>query len=116
VKRFIEKKNNIKLCGTQIQLLKAIIRGDVIYTSRGMGRSLLYNGYADYLKQIIAKDTDRTIEEDDYDSIFTLNTLRHDDYFKGSKLINIANDIKEKNLDMYNREFECHFSNKKVGD
>lgn len=113
---FIEKKNNIKLCGTQIQLLKAIIRGDVIYTARGIGRSLLYNGYADYLKQVIAIDTDRTIGEDNYDNIFTLNILRNDDYFKGSRLIDVANSIKEKNTDMYNREFECHFSNKKAGD
>ena len=56
VKRYIEDKNNITLDPIQYQILKAIIRGDEVYTARGVGRSLLYNGYADYLKDVVAKE------------------------------------------------------------
>lgn len=75
VKQYIEEKNNIKLTSMQYQILKAIIRGDTIYTYRGIGRSMLYNGYADYLKDVISKDTDRTIALNEFDSMFTAQML-----------------------------------------
>ena len=70
----------------QKRVLKAIIRGDKTYIARGTGRSLLYNGYADYLKEVIAKDTDRTLYPDEFDSVFTLDMFTGDDYFKGYTL------------------------------
>lgn len=56
VKEYIEKKNRIELTPIQYQILKAIICGDTVYTARGVGRSLLYNGYADYLTNVLGKN------------------------------------------------------------
>ena len=61
VKEYIEKKNNITLSPIQYQLLKAVVRGDKVYTPRQIGRSLIYNGYADYLVNVLAKGTDYSI-------------------------------------------------------
>lgn len=109
VKDYIEHKNKIKLTPMQLQILKAIIRGDVIYTARGIGRSILYNGYADYLKDRIAKDTDRSIESTEYDSIFTASMLQEDDIVKGSRLKDTINNLKENFPERFYREFECKF-------
>lgn len=48
---FIENKSNIKLTHAQKLVLENIICGKTVYTPRCIGRSLLYNGYADYLKE-----------------------------------------------------------------
>lgn len=109
VKEYIEIKNKIKLTPMQLQILKAIIRGDVIYTARGIGRSILYNGYADYLKEKIGKDTDRTISNTEYDSIFTASMLQGDDIIKGSRLKDTVERIKNVSPEMYKRDFECNF-------
>lgn len=45
----IENLYHVELMDFQKDLLKHIIVGDVIYTPRCVGRSMLYNGYADYL-------------------------------------------------------------------
>ena len=49
---YIEKSQNIKLLDYQKEILKHIIAGETIYTSRMVGRSIIYNGYAGYLKNI----------------------------------------------------------------
>lgn len=97
VKEYIEKKNNIKLTLSQIQILKAAIRGDVVYTARGCGRSTIYNGYADYLKDVISKDTDKNVKPEEFDSIFTVDTLMKDIInFKHGGEFSFLNKIKEK--------------------
>lgn len=109
VKEYIEKKNNITLSPTQYQILKAIIRGDVIYTTRGCGRSLLYNGYADYLKEVVARDTDRTVACYDFDSIFTASMLINDKIFKRNKVECMWDNIKKYSPEKFDREFECKY-------
>ena len=47
----IERLYDVKLFDYQKDLLKHIVAGDVIYTPRCCGRSMLYEGYADYLKK-----------------------------------------------------------------
>lgn len=81
VKKYIEEKNGIELAPIQFQILKAIIRGDEVYTARAIGRSLLYNGYADYLKEVVGKDTNREVKSDEYDSIFTADMAMNDSRF-----------------------------------
>lgn len=111
VKKYVEQKNNIKLTPIQCQVLKAIIRGDEIYTTRGIGRTLLYNGYADYLKDVAGRSTDYSVEPEDFDSIFTGSMMEKD-----SEMMkmwgDVYSDIKSNNStalgkDTFNKEFEC---------
>ena len=55
VVEFIEDKNNIKLTHAQKLVLENMIHGNTVYTPRCVGRSLLYNGYTDYLKEKVEK-------------------------------------------------------------
>ena len=109
VKEYIEKKNNITLAPIQVQILKAIIRGDKIYTARGIGRSILYSGYADYLKERISRDTDRTLNPEDFDSIFTFSMMCSDDYFKGQHIEEWHKSIKKDCPERFLMDFECKF-------
>lgn len=103
VKEYIESTNNITLGKWQIQLLKAVIRGDKVYTARGMGRSCIYNGYADYLKKFLANDTDRDVFPDDFDSIFTMRCLIEDQVTPKSLITeNIKTDLA--------KEYSCIFT------
>ena len=70
VVEFIENKNNIKLTHTQKLVLENIICGKTVYTPRCVGRSLLYNGYADYLKEKVGNYVD--YNADDYDITFNI--------------------------------------------
>jgi len=107
IKDYIEKKNDICLSDYQTQILKAVIRGDIVYTARGCGRSTIYNGYADYLKEIVEKDTDRNISPEDFDSIFTANMLGDDPVFKENKMNIVFDNIKVSNPHMWERDFIC---------
>ena len=109
VKEYIEKKNNIELSGLQYQILKAIIRGDEVYTARGIGRSLLYNGYADYLKDVLSKDTNREIASEEFDSIFTATMGLNDTVFNKTKTENTISKIKNVDVEIFNKEFECKY-------
>lgn len=111
VKEYIEKKNNITLTPMQYQILKAIIRGDVIYTARRAGRSLLYKGYADYLVNVVSKDTDRTIPPEDFDSIFT-GTMLASDILKKNGVNKSVNKLKEDDYKCFLKEFECVYETK----
>lgn len=108
IKEYIEKKNNITLTPMQYQILKAIVRGDVIYTARRAGRSLLYKGYADYLVNVISKDTDRTMPPEDFDSIFT-GAMLANDIFKITRVNEAFDDTKQIKENLFLKEFECEF-------
>ena len=54
----IEKMYDIKFMDYQKEFVKHVIQVDVIYTPRCFGRSMIYNGYADYLKNVIGKETE----------------------------------------------------------
>lgn len=107
VKEYIEKKNHIELTPIQYQILKGIVRGDEVYTARGVGRSLLYNGYAEYLINVLGKDTNHSIQPEDFDSIFTASMMINDPVFKKNNIENTFNRIKESNESKFMREFEC---------
>ena len=51
---YIEKLYGVKLLDSQKDCLKHIIAGDLIYTPRAFGRSMLYQGYSSYLANIEA--------------------------------------------------------------
>lgn len=110
VREYIENKNHIKLTPIQYQILKAIIRGDEIYTARGVGRSTLYNGYADYMKNVLGKDTNREIAPDDFDSIFTASMMLNGSCFQKHKIADTFEHIKVASLELFNREFECIYN------
>ena len=102
---YIEKLYDVKLFDYQKDVLKHIVAGDVIYTPRCCGRSILYNGYADYLKNVIGKDVDYSLEPSEFDKVYTYkdipsNTLYTDEWLE-----------KRKNSEFFGREFECKYSN-----
>jgi len=102
--KFIEKKNGIKLLDTQKDCLKHIVKGDIIYTPRCFGRSMLYEGYADYLKSEIAKTTDYSVESDDFDIVYkstdVANTFIPKDRME---------EMRQNNLKNFEKEFECKY-------
>ena len=73
--KHIEKLYNIKLSDIQKDFLKHVIAGDTIYTPRHFGRSVIYNGYADYLKNVIGKSTDYSIDPIDFDKVYTYKDI-----------------------------------------
>lgn len=111
VKRYIEDKNDIKLVPIQYQILKAIIRGDEVYTARGVGRSLLYNGYADYLKEVVGKDTNRKNRADEFDSIFTSDMVLNDSILDKNDigLKNLYDRLKNNNEKIFEKEYQCKY-------
>lgn len=118
VKRYIEDKNNITLDPIQYQILKAIIRGDEVYTARGVGRSLLYNGYADYLKDVVAKGNNWNIKADEFDSIFTSDMILLDPVSSSENigLKHIYDSIKNDDEKMFEKEYQCKYQIKKAKD
>ena len=67
----IERLYDIKLFDYQKDLLKHIVAGDVIYTPRSCGRSMLYDGYADYLVHVVGRGTDYSVNPNDFDKVYT---------------------------------------------
>ena len=53
VAKYIEKLYNIKLLYIQKDFLKHVIAGDTIYSPMCFGRSMIYNGDAEYLKDVV---------------------------------------------------------------
>jgi len=105
VVKYIETKNEIQLYDYQKEFLKHIIRGDTIYTTRCAGRSTLYNGYADYLKEKIAKSTDYSVGAKGYNKIFTYHDVAQEmpypeDLFEELGLFD---------TDFFEKEFNCNF-------
>lgn len=101
--KYIEKKNNIELTDYQRDMLKHIIAGDVIYTPRNFGRSMLYAGYADYLKDVVGKSTDYSIDSNDFDKVYTYKdapTLYPDD---------LIENIFDRSEEIFDREYACKY-------
>ena len=53
---YIEKKNNLKLFEYQKIVLRELIKGNKVFTPRCAGRSIVYKGYADFLRDIESND------------------------------------------------------------
>ena len=97
VAKYIEKLYNIKLLDIQKDFLKHVIAGDTIYTPKCFGRSMIYNGYAEYLKDVVGKSTDYSINPDDFDKVYTYKDVPKD--------YNFAN----MDSDVFNREYNCKY-------
>lgn len=66
--KHIEKLYKIELTEIQVDFLKHVIKGDAIYTPRCFGRSMIYNGYADYLTNVVGKSVDYSLSPADFDT------------------------------------------------
>ena len=97
VAKYIEKLYNIKLLDIQKDFLKHVIAGDTIYTPRCFGRSMIYNGYAEYLKNVLGKSTNYSIDPVDFDKVYTYKDVPKDYNFA-----NIDSDV-------FNREYICKY-------
>jgi hypothetical protein len=84
--------------------LKAIIRGDNIYTPRHIGRTTLYTGYANYMIEKLAKSTNYNLMPDEFDSVFTYELFFKDKECKALLEKGVAEAFKE--------EYECHWTTK----
>lgn len=109
VKEYIEKKYDVTLTPIQYQLLKAVVRGDKVYTPRQMGRSLIYNGYADYLVNVLGKYTDYSIAPDEFDTVITRTTLSEDPLFKLEGYGDMMKKLESSYLSqkVLQRDFDC---------
>lgn len=101
VAKYIEKLYGIRLMDVQKDCLKHIIAGDLIYTPRCFGRSMLYQGYASYLSNVEAPIVDYTVDPLDFDKVYT-----YADVPRGALYSNeLLECCKEQNIDTFNREY-----------
>lgn len=103
--KYIERFSNIKLMDYQKDCLKHIIAGDVIYTPRCFGRRLLYNGYAEYLKNVVGKTTDYSVDPLDFDKVYNFKDVLENTLQDKKKNEKVA-DEKSKKFDI---EYECKY-------
>lgn len=104
--KHIEKMYDIKLMDFQKEFVKHVIKGDIIYTPRCFGRSMIYNGYADYLKNVVGKNVDYSVDPDDFDKIFTYKDVPVNTLICNDRLVDWKNENKEK----FGKEYECEFT------
>lgn len=98
---YIEKLYGVKLLDTQKDCLKHIIAGDLIYTPRCFGRSMLYKGYAAYLNDVEAPTVDYSIDPLDFDKVYTYADIPHGTLYSDRLL----EQCKEASIDKFNREY-----------
>lgn len=105
VAKHIEKLYNIELLDIQKDFLRHVIVGDVIYTPRCFGRSIIYNGYADYLKNVVGKCTDYSVDPDDFDKVYTYKDVTQNTFY----FADIDEVYKSGNEEKFNREYNCKY-------
>ena len=103
----IERLYDIKLFDYQKDLLKHIVAGDVIYTPRSCGRSMLYEGYADYLKSVVGKGTDYSVNPNDFDKVYTYKDVPCNTLYSNEKL----EKWKKEDKTLFEKEYECKYGN-----
>lgn len=107
IRKYIERKNSITLNPLQCIILKSIVKGEEIYTPRCIGRSILYEGYAAYLKEVVAKDINRKLDPIEYDRIFTIEDIeKYEGSFIGFDK-NLIDNLKKSTPNMYEKDFNC---------
>lgn len=102
---YIEKMYDIKLMDYQKEFVKHVIQGDVIYTPRCFGRSMIYNGYADYLKNVVGKETDYSVDPNDFDKIYTYKDVPKGALYPSEHIESAMNKSKK----MFEKEYECKY-------
>ena len=105
---YIEKKNNITLLDKQKDMLCHIIKGDVIYTPRCFGRSMLYEGYADYLKNVVGETVDFSVDPLDFDKVYTIDDVINTPLF-GERMIGKLDELERKNKVKFDMEYKCKY-------
>lgn len=98
---YIEKLYGVKLLDIQKDCLKHIISGDLIYTPRCFGRSMLYKGYAAYLNDVEAPMVDYTVDPLDFDKVYTYEDIPYNTLYSDTLLER----CKEVSIDKFNREY-----------
>lgn len=101
----IENLYHVELLDFQKDLLKHIVAGDIIYTPRCVGRSMLYNGYADYLQNVVGKTTDYSVNPLDFDKVYTYKDIIDNRLMSKDKLEN----MRMANPKLFGRDFECKY-------
>lgn len=104
--KHIEKMYDIKLMDFQKEFVKHVIKGDIIYTPRCFGRSMIYNGYADYLKNVVGKNVDYSVDPNDFDKVFTYKDIPVNTLVCNDRLVDWKNENEEK----FNKEYGCEFT------
>lgn len=105
--KYIEDKNEVTLTDVQVDILRHIIKGDTIYTPRACGRSMLYEGYADYLKNIVGKGTDYSINPLDFDKVYRIDNIPSSMYPE-----KFLENKKYRDRLLFAKEFECRYRTK----
>ena len=102
--KHIEKLYKVELTDTQIDCLKHVIKGDVIYTPRCFGRSMIYNGYADYLTNVVGKSVDYSVSPADFDKVYTYKDV-------SCSLLNYERlmEFRNSNPTRFAKEYECEY-------
>lgn len=108
--KYIEDKNEVTLTDVQVDILRHIIKGEIIYTPRACGRSMLYEGYADYLKNVVGKGTDYSIDPLDFDKVYRFSDIKKDTGMYYPE--NFAENMKSKDGSRFAKEFECRYRTK----
>lgn len=103
--RHIEKMYGVKLMEHQKDFVKHIIKGDVIYTPRCFGRSMIYDGYADYLKNVVGKSTDYSIDPNDFDKVYTYKDVPEGILYSSGDFERFKNE----NEKFFKKEYECKY-------
>lgn len=103
--KYIEGLYNIELMDYQKDFLKHIIAGDVIYTPRCFGRSILYNGYAAYLENVVGKTTDYSVDPLDFDKIYTYKDMPDNTLMDRKRM----EEWKMENPKRFAMEYECKY-------
>lgn len=98
---YIEKLYHVELLDVQKDCLKHIMAGDLIYTPRCFGRSMLYQGYASYLANVEAPSVDYSVDPLDFDKVYTYKDIPHGKLYSDR----ILEECRAYNEEMFNREY-----------
>lgn len=66
---------------------------------------MLYNGYADYLKNVVGKTTDYSVNPLDFDKVYTYKDIIDNKLMNKEKLEN----MRMENPKLFGRDFECKY-------
>lgn len=77
----------------------------MIYTPRCFGRSMLYNGYTTYLKNVVGNTTDYSVDPIDFDKVYTYKDLQENTLIDKKKI----EEWKMENPKKFAMEYECKY-------
>jgi len=103
VVKFIEKKNNIILMPFQVEMVECILKGETFACPRAVGRSMLYQGVADFIKYqdkvyIDRNKVDKIIDIDRVCDEYTT----YEDFYNKSENKHMFTDLMNCNADFNN--------------